>query len=148
MNLRYSIANNHYNKYVTKETDTISVLLQDLATKCMSPVTKYKDKDMADVTTGKEWISKNHRNNANILERGNLGMIDFEGKKDNLDKLLDAIETHDLWYAAIPSQSNKTDKKNSRYHIVYLLTKPYSINAEAYKLQAKAFFESIKYTWN
>ena len=148
MNIKYSTSTNHYNKYVTKETTTISVLLQDLATRCMSPVTIYKDKDMSDVTTGKEWISKHHRNNANIVERGNLGMIDFEGKKEKLTELLQAIESHDLWYAAIPSQSNKTDKKNSRFHIVYLLTEPYSINAEAYKLQAKAFFDAIKYTWN
>ena len=148
MNISYSISTNHYHKYVIKQTDTVSILLQDLATKCMSPVTIYKDKEMTDVTTGKEWISKNHRNNANIAERGNLGMIDFEGKKAKLDELLNAIESHDLWYVAIPSQSNKTDKKNSRYHIVYLLTEPYSINAEAYKLQAKAFFDDIKYTWN
>jgi len=148
MNIRYSLSTNHYNKYILKETTHISVLLQDLATRCMSPVTTYKDKDMSDVTTGKEWISKNHRNNANIVERGNLGMIDFEGKQEKLNALLSAIETHDLWYAAIPSQSNKTDKKNSRYHIVYLLSEPYSINAEAYKKQAKAFFDSIKYTWN
>jgi len=148
MKLRYSTAPNHFNRYTLKETSTISALLQDLATKCMSPVTSYADKDMTDVMTGKEWVSKNHRNNANIKERGNLGMIDFEGKKDKLTELLQSIESHDLWYAAIPSQSNKTDKKNSRYHIVYLLTEPYSINAEAYKLQAKAFFDSIKYTWN
>ena len=148
MNIRYSISTNHYNKYMLKETSKIPVLLQDLATRCMSPVTSYNDKEMSDVATGKEWVSKHHRNNANILERGNLGMIDFEGKKEKLDKLLQAIESHDLWYAAIPSQSNKTDKKNSRYHIVYLLTEPYSINAEAYKVQAKAFFEHIKYTWD
>jgi len=148
MQLKYSISTNHYNKYITKETDQISVLLQDLGTKCMSPVTNYLDKEMSDVTTGKEWISKNHRNNANITERGNLGMIDFEGKKAKLDELLQAIDSHNLWYAAIPSQSNKTDKKNSRYHIVYLLSEPYSINAEAYKIQAKAFFGDIKYTWN
>jgi len=148
MNVKYSISTNHYNKYVTKETDQVSILLQDLATRCMSPVTIYKDKEMSDVTTCKEWISKNHRNNANISERGNLGMIDFEGKKDKLDTLLNCIEGHDLWYVAIPSQSNKTDKKNSRYHIVYLLSEPYSINAEAYKIQTKAFFDFIKYTWN
>lgn len=68
MKITYSISTNHYNKYITKETNTISVLLQDLATRCMSPVTIYKDKDMSDVTTGKEWISKNHRNNPNKVD--------------------------------------------------------------------------------
>lgn len=148
MQFRYSISQNHYNKYALKEASSISILLEDLTRKCVSPVTIYKDKEMADVLSGKEWISRNHRNNANIQERGNLGMIDFEGKRAKLDTLLASIESHGLWYAAIPSQSNKSDKRNSRYHIVYLLSEPYSINAESYKVQAKAFFDHIKFKWD
>jgi len=148
MNFKYSISKNHYSGYTLKECDNVPTLLQDLATKCMSPVSLYNDKEQTDVNTGREWLSKNHRSNATIKERGSLGMIDFEGDDKKLKLLLAAIESKDLWYVAIPSQSHKSDKSNSRYHIVYSLSEPYSINAEAYKLQAKEFFIYIDYEWN
>lgn len=146
-NFIYTISKNHYSGYVTKEVNTVSELLQDLATKCVSPVSGYDDKIQTDVITSREWTSKSHRSNATIKARGNLGMIDFEGLPANLDKLIQCIESKDLWFAAIPSQSHKSDKANSRYHIVYLLSEPYSINAEAYKVQAKEFFNYVGYEW-
>jgi len=147
MKFIYTISKNHYSGYATKESNEVSSLLQDLATKCVSPVSSYDDKIQTDVITSREWTSKNHRSNATIKSRGNLGMIDYEGSQKNLDKLISCIESKDLWFAAIPSQSHKSDKSNSRYHIVYLLSEPYSINAEAYKIQAKEFFKFINYEW-
>jgi hypothetical protein len=148
MIFEYSISKNHYNKYTAKKTDKVSILLQDLATNCVSPVTVYADKEQQDVTTGREWISKNHRSNPTINERGNLGMIDFEGKPDKLNELLKCIESKDLFYVAVPSQSHKSDKRNSRYHIMYLLSEPYTINAESYKKQSKSFFDYVGYKWD
>ncbi len=145
MNVKYSISKNHYSGYTTKEATRTSTLLADLASRCVSPVSVYADKEQTDVTSGRDWISKKHRSNATIVERGNLGMIDFEGNSKKLDTLLNAIESNGLWYAAVPSQSNKSDKSNARFHIVYLLSEPYSINAEAYKIQAKEFFNFIGY---
>lgn len=148
MEFKYSISKNHYSGYTKTSTDKVSKLLEDLATKCMSPVSLYDDKEQIDVSTGREWVSKNHRSNPTIIERGNLGMIDFEGKSEKLKELLSCIESKDLWFAAIPSQSNLSDLKNERYHIIYLLSKPYSINSEAYKIQAKEFFNYIGYKWD
>ena len=145
MIFEYSISKNHYNGYKYKKSESVPQLLQDLATYCVSPVTEYGDKEITNVSDGKTWMSKSHRTNATIVSRGNLGMIDFEGKRDNLDKLLGQMEKKDLFYVAIPSQSNKSDKKNARYHIMYLLQHPYSINAESMKKQAKAFFNYIDY---
>ena len=144
----YSISNNHYNKYIIKTAESVPELLKDLATKCVSPVTDYKDKELTSVETGKVWNSKQHRSNATILTRGNLGMIDFEGAKDKLEELLNKIESKSLFYVAIPSQSNKSDKKKARFHIMYKLSTPYTINSEAYKLQAKEFFNHINYKWD
>lgn len=148
MIFEYSISRNHYNLYKFKESKSVSELLQDLATKCVSPVTEYKDKELTSVGTGKTWNSKNHRSNSTIVSRGNLGMIDFEGSPEQFKKLLAAMENKNLWFVAIPSQSNKSDKKNARYHIMYLLSEPYSINSEAYKKQAKEFFDYINYKWD
>jgi len=145
---KYSISNNHYNKYAYKETDKVSELLKDLSTRCISPVTEYKDKELTSVDTGKVWDSKQHRSNATIISRGNLGMIDFEGEPKKLKVLLNCIEDKHLFYVAIPSQSNKSDKKNARFHIMYKLEEPYSINSEAYKKQAKEFFNYINYKWD
>ena len=39
-------------------------------------------------------------------------------------------------------------RKNSRYHVMYLLSEPFSINAEAMKKQAKEFFDYIDYKWD
>lgn len=144
----YSISKNHYSGYTLRQTDKVSELLRDLATKCMSPVSKYSDKEMTDVITGREWVSKNHRSNPNIIERGNLGMIDFEGSYKKYDELCEAFEHKKLWFIGIPSQSNLSDTKNARFHIVYKLTEPYSINSEAYKIQAKEFFKFIDYKWD
>mgnify|MGYP003659452628 CR=1 FL=1 len=85
MNFIYTISKNHHNSYMTKEVNTVSELLQDLATKCVSPVSGYDDKIQTDVITSREWTSKNHRSNATIKGRGNLGMIDFEGLPANLE---------------------------------------------------------------
>lgn len=148
MKFEYSISRNHYNGYKLKESNSVSELLQDLSTKCVSPVTEYKDKELTSVDTGKSWMSRNHRSNPTIVSRGNLGMIDYEGSYERFNKLLKRIEDRELWYVAIPSQSNKSDKKNARYHIMYLLSEPYSINSEAYKKQAKEFFEYIGYKWD
>lgn len=148
MIFEYSISKNHYNGYKYKKSESVPQLLQDLATYCVSSVTEYGDKEITNVTDGKTWMSKSHRTNATIISRGNLGMIDFEGKRDNLDKLLQQMEKKDLFYVAIPSQSNKSDKKNARYHIMYLLQHPYSINGESMKKQAKAFFNYIDYKWD
>lgn len=144
----YSISNNHFNRYIKKTVKTVPALLKDIATKCVSPVTDYGDKELTSVETGKVWNSKQHRSNATIVSRGNLGMIDFEGKKERLIELLNQIESRRLFFVAIPSQSNKSDKRNARYHIMYRLTESYSINSEAYKIQAKAFFEYINYKWD
>jgi len=148
MTFKYSISKNHYNGYKFKEAKSVSELLQDLATKCVSPVTEYKDKELTSVDTGKTWMSKNHRSNPTIVGRGNMGMIDYEGSPENFTKLIKKIEDKELWYVAIPSQSNKSDKKNARYHIMYILAKSYSINSEAYKKQAKEFFDYIGYKWD
>lgn len=148
MTFRYSISKNHYNGYKLKESNSISELLEDLATCCVSPVTVYTDKEVTNIVDGKAWISKNHRTNGTIKERGNLGMIDFEGKPEKLKQLFSQLDKRDLFYVAIPSQSNKSDKKNSRYHIMYLLSEPFSINAEAMKKQAKEFFDYIDYKWD
>lgn len=145
---KYSISKNHYNGYKMKESSSVPQLLEDLATHCVSPVTVYGDKEVTNITDGKTWISKNHRTNGTIKERGNLGMIDFEGKPDKLKELMSCLDRRDLFYVAIPSQSNKSDKKNSRYHIMYLLSEPFSINAEAMKKQAKEFFDYIQYKWD
>lgn len=144
----YSISNNHYNRYTKKESKNVSDLLKDLATKCVSPVTIYSESELTNVDTGKVWTSKQHRSNATIKERGNLGMIDFEGKHAKLTELLNKMESRKLFYVAIPSQSNKSDKRNARFHIMYLLSEPYTINSEAYKIQAKAFFEYINFKWD
>lgn len=148
MIFKYSISKNHYNGYVYKETDDKNTLFTDLATYCVSPVTEYGDSELTNVEHGKTWISKNHRTNATIISRGNLSMIDFEGSKAKFEELRQKMESKNLWYLAIPSQSNKSDKKNLRYHIVYLLTKPFSINAPAMKKQAQAFFDYIVYKWD
>ncbi len=148
MIFEYSISKNHYNGYKFKSVGKVSELMRDLASYCVSPVTEYGDKEITNVSDGKTWMSKNHRTNATIVSRGNLGMIDFEGKPDKLQQLLKCIEDKDLFYVAIPSQSNKSDKRNARYHIMYLLDGAYSINAEAMKKQAKAFFNHIEYKWD
>lgn len=148
MIFKYSISKNHFNGYKYKESSNVNVLFTDLATNCVSPVTEYGDKEMTNIEQGKTWMSKHHRTNETIKARGNIGIIDFEGKPDKLDKLLDKMDGKDLFYLAIPSQSNKSDKRNSRYHIIYLLTEPFSINAAAMKKQAKAFFDYIDYIWD
>lgn len=148
MIFEYSISKNHYNGYKYKKVEDINVLFTDLATRCISPVTEYGDKELTNVDHGKTWISKNHRTNSTIKNRGNLGMIDFEGKPTKFDELKQKIESKNLFYLAIPSQSNKSDKKNMRYHLVYLLEKPFSINSAAMKKQAQAFFDFIDYKWD
>jgi len=148
MKFEYSISKNHYNGYKYKESNSVNDLLQDLARRCVSPVTEYKDKELTSVETGKTWMSRNHRSNSTIVSRGNIGMIDYEGSKENYNKLLEKMDEKQLFYVSIPSQSNKTDKKNVRAHIIYLLSEPYSINSSAYNLQAKEFFKYINYKWD
>ena len=55
---KYSISKNHYNSYKMKESSSVSQLLEDLATHCVSPVTVYGDKEVTNITDGKTWISK------------------------------------------------------------------------------------------
>lgn len=148
MTFEYSISKNHFNGYKYKEANSVNVLFTDLATSCISPVTEYGDKEMTNIEQGKTWMSKQHRTNETIKARGNLGIIDFEGKPEKLEKLLDKMDGKDLFYLAIPSQSNKSDKRNARYHIVYLLSEPFSINATAMKKQAKEFFNFVDYIWD
>jgi len=148
MFFKYTISKNHYNAYSYKETDKVSALLKDLATKCVSPVTEYSDKEIVSALDGSSYMSKNHRSNATLLTRGNLGMIDFEGKNEKLRELLGKLDDKNLFYVAIPSQSNKSDKRNARYHIMYLLSKPYSINSQAMRVQAQEFFTHIGYKWD
>jgi len=148
MLFKYTISKTHYTGYKYKETDNINILFEDLATRCLSPVTEYLDSEQVSAVTGAKWLSKNHRSNPTIVSRGNLSMVDFEGKPAKFQELLSKFEKRDLWYMAVPSQSNKSDKSNARYHIVYILSDPFSINAPAMRKQAQAFFDYIDYKWD
>lgn len=147
MTFRYSTSKDHYSGYKCKETQDINVLFTDLAKRCISPVTEFGDKEMVSIESGDTWISKNHRSNGTIKERGNIALIDFEGASDKFKDLITRMESKNLFYIAVPSQSNK-GKKESRYHIAYLLSEPFSVNAEAMKIQAKEFFDYIGYKWD
>ncbi len=146
--LIFSISKNHYNNYrkVTIDDDWTQ-LAKHLANDCVCPITILKDEERLD-KDDKPYTSKNHRAGRNIVERGNIAIIDFEGKQAKYDELIKSMKVKDIWFVSIPSQSNLSDKKNRRAHIAYKLSTPYTINKDAFKEQAKAFFEYIGYEWD
>ena len=73
--------------YKTRRTDDVNVLFSDLARNVVTGVSIFSDQEMTNVITGETWISNSYRNNANIKERGNIALIDFEGTKENNRKI-------------------------------------------------------------
>lgn len=145
--LTISISKNHYSGYTNTTVETVEDLIEFLATHCVSPVDNFKDEERMGYND-KLYLSKGHRANRNIVSRGLLGMIDFEGDYKQFKKLLKKLRKMGLWFIAIPSQSNLSQVRTARFHIVYLLTKPYAINKDAFKEQSKAFFRDIGYKWD
>ncbi len=145
--LDFTISKNHYNGYKKVTVKDESGLITAMVKYCICPVTDFKDEDRMS-KQGKPYVSESHRANRNIVTRGELGLIDFEGKAAAFEKLLKAMTRKNIWFIAVPSQSNLNDKRNTRMHIAYRLKKPYSINSEAFKTQAKGFFKHIGYKWD
>ncbi len=94
--LSFSISKNHYSGYRQVTIDkTWAALANHLTDSCVCPVTVLKDEDRLG-KDDKPYTSKNYRAGRNIVARGNVAIIDFEGKQAKYDELIEKIKAKNL----------------------------------------------------